>query len=126
MIQRPIGKRGLILFRAQFHHHSESIANGRTLGGQGAKDVQPLFNAVLHGQDDGNVPVVAGDYQVTLNSAGKRMTQAARLTERAPEDSPRPNRFRVFYRVQAEAIIILALGEKLGNRLFIEGEEVEP
>jgi hypothetical protein len=35
------------------------------------------------------------------------------------------NRFRVFYQVQAEAVIILALGEKVGNHLFIEGEEVE-
>ena len=44
--------------------------------------------------DDGNVQVPAGDYQVTLRSAGKTMTQAARLIERAPEDSPRPNRYR--------------------------------
>ena len=36
------------------------------------------------------------------------------------------NRFRVFYQVQAEAVILLAFGEKEGNRLFIEGEEVEP
>jgi hypothetical protein len=36
------------------------------------------------------------------------------------------NRFRVFYRVQTEAVILLALGEKEGNRLFVEGEEVEP
>jgi len=36
------------------------------------------------------------------------------------------NRFRVFYQVQGETVIILALGEKVGNRLFIEGEEVEP
>jgi hypothetical protein len=35
------------------------------------------------------------------------------------------NRFRVFYQVQAEAVILLALGEKEGNRLFVEGEEVE-
>jgi hypothetical protein len=36
------------------------------------------------------------------------------------------NRFRIFYQVQAEAVILLALGEKVGNRLFIEREEVEP
>jgi mRNA-degrading endonuclease RelE of RelBE toxin-antitoxin system len=36
------------------------------------------------------------------------------------------NRFRVFYQVQAETVILLAFGEKEGNRLFIEGEEVEP
>jgi hypothetical protein len=36
------------------------------------------------------------------------------------------NRFRVFYAVRAEAVILLAFGEKAGNRLFIEGEEVEP
>jgi mRNA-degrading endonuclease RelE of RelBE toxin-antitoxin system len=36
------------------------------------------------------------------------------------------NRFRVFYQVQAEAVILLAFGEKEGNRLFIEGEEVQP
>ena len=36
------------------------------------------------------------------------------------------NRFRVFYRVQAEEVILLAFGTKEGNRLFFEGEEVEP
>lgn len=36
------------------------------------------------------------------------------------------NRFRVFYRVADEEVILLAFGEKRGNRLFIEGEEVEP
>ena len=36
------------------------------------------------------------------------------------------HRFRVFYQVQAEEVILLALGEKVGNRLFIAGEEVEP
>jgi hypothetical protein len=35
------------------------------------------------------------------------------------------NRFRVFYQVQAEQVILLALGEKKGNRLFIGGKEVE-
>ena len=37
------------------------------------------------------------------------------------------NRFRVFYRVNYEGrqVVILAIGEKKGNRLFIGGEEVE-
>ena len=37
------------------------------------------------------------------------------------------NRFRVFYRVdtQAQTVRILAIGVKIGNRLFIGGEEVE-
>lgn len=35
------------------------------------------------------------------------------------------NRFRVFYRVQSEAVVLLAFGEKRGNRWSIEGEEVE-
>jgi mRNA-degrading endonuclease RelE of RelBE toxin-antitoxin system len=35
------------------------------------------------------------------------------------------NRFRVFYRVQEDVVVLLALGEKKGNRLLIEGEEVE-
>jgi hypothetical protein len=37
------------------------------------------------------------------------------------------NRFRVFYRVQGEAlrVDVLAIGEKRGNRLFIGGEEFE-
>ena len=37
------------------------------------------------------------------------------------------NRFRVFYRVDAEAheVHILAIGIKLGNRLLIGGEEFE-
>ena len=35
------------------------------------------------------------------------------------------NRFRVFYAVKGEEVILLAFGEKEGNRLFIEGEEVE-
>jgi len=36
------------------------------------------------------------------------------------------NRFRVFYKVQGHEVILLAFGEKEGNRLFIEGEELEP
>jgi hypothetical protein len=36
------------------------------------------------------------------------------------------NRFRAFYRVKNEEVILLAFGEKQGNRLFIEGEEVVP
>lgn len=37
------------------------------------------------------------------------------------------NRFRVFYRIDyvRHAVILLAIGEKIGNRLFIGGEEVE-
>jgi mRNA-degrading endonuclease RelE of RelBE toxin-antitoxin system len=37
------------------------------------------------------------------------------------------NRFRVFYRVDydEQKVVILAIGEKLGNRLLIGGEEVE-
>jgi len=37
------------------------------------------------------------------------------------------NRFRAFYRVDhdQQQVIILAIGEKVGNRLFIGGEEVE-
>src|SRR5262245_54661295 len=34
------------------------------------------------------------------------------------------NRFRAFYSVEGEAVILLALGEKKGNRLYIEGEGV--
>ena len=36
------------------------------------------------------------------------------------------NRFRVLYSVKGEEVILLAFGEKEGNRFFIEGEEVEP
>jgi hypothetical protein len=36
------------------------------------------------------------------------------------------NRFRAFYAVEDEEVILLALGEKKGNRLFIEDEEVKP
>jgi mRNA-degrading endonuclease RelE of RelBE toxin-antitoxin system len=35
------------------------------------------------------------------------------------------NSFRVFYTVEGENVILLAFGEKTGNRLWIEGEEVE-
>ena len=37
------------------------------------------------------------------------------------------NRFRAFYRIDHnnEQVILLALGEKIGNRLLIGGEEVE-
>jgi mRNA-degrading endonuclease RelE of RelBE toxin-antitoxin system len=37
------------------------------------------------------------------------------------------NRFRVFYRVDYDQkqVVILAIGEKVGNRLLIGGEEVE-
>lgn len=37
------------------------------------------------------------------------------------------NRFRVFYRINhdEQQVVILAIGEKIGNRLFISGEEVE-
>ena len=34
------------------------------------------------------------------------------------------NRFRVFYAVKGEEVILLAFGEKVRNRLFIDGEEV--
>jgi hypothetical protein len=36
------------------------------------------------------------------------------------------NRFRVFYRMQEDEVVVLAFGEKQGNRLFIKGKEVEP
>jgi len=37
------------------------------------------------------------------------------------------NRFRAFYRIDYDntQVILLAIGEKIGNRLFIGGEEVE-
>ena len=37
------------------------------------------------------------------------------------------NRFRVFYRIDYdhEQVVLLAIGEKIGSRLFIGGEEVE-
>jgi len=37
------------------------------------------------------------------------------------------NRFRAFYRVDYdnEQVVLLAIGEKIGNGLFIGGEEVE-
>jgi len=35
------------------------------------------------------------------------------------------NRFRVFYAVEGEEVILLAFAEKRGNRLFIGGEEVK-
>jgi hypothetical protein len=37
------------------------------------------------------------------------------------------NRFRTFYRVNDDnqQVIVLAIGEKMGSRLFIGGEEVE-
>ena len=37
------------------------------------------------------------------------------------------NRFRVFYRIDIDnqVVIILAIGEKIGNRLVIGGEEIE-
>jgi putative component of toxin-antitoxin plasmid stabilization module len=36
------------------------------------------------------------------------------------------NRFRVFYAVKGDEVVLLAFGEKKGNQLFIEGKEVEP
>jgi mRNA-degrading endonuclease RelE of RelBE toxin-antitoxin system len=37
------------------------------------------------------------------------------------------NRFRVFYRVEYDhqQVVILAIGEKMGNRLWIGGEEIK-
>ena len=37
------------------------------------------------------------------------------------------NRFRAFYRIDydKEQVILLAIGEKIGNRLFFGGQEVE-
>jgi mRNA-degrading endonuclease RelE of RelBE toxin-antitoxin system len=37
------------------------------------------------------------------------------------------NRFRVFYRIEydRQQVVILAIGEKIGNRLCIGGEEIE-
>lgn len=34
------------------------------------------------------------------------------------------NRFRAFYTVLENEVVILAIGEKHGNRLFINGEEI--
>jgi hypothetical protein len=36
------------------------------------------------------------------------------------------NRFRVFYAIKDEEVILLACGEKEGNRLFIEGRKIKP
>jgi hypothetical protein len=36
------------------------------------------------------------------------------------------NRFPVLYGISGSEVVLLAFGEKVGNRLFIEGEEVEP
>jgi hypothetical protein len=36
------------------------------------------------------------------------------------------NRFRAFYAIKGEEVILLAFGEKQGDRLMIEGKEVEP
>ena len=44
--------------------------------------------------DDGNAPVPAGEYKVTLLVGGKTLSQSGRIISRAPEDSPRPGRFR--------------------------------
>jgi hypothetical protein len=37
------------------------------------------------------------------------------------------NRFRAFYRIEYDLreVILLAVGEKMGSRLFIDGEEIE-
>lgn len=35
------------------------------------------------------------------------------------------NRLRVFYKVEGADVVLLALGEKRGNRLWIEGSEVK-
>jgi len=35
------------------------------------------------------------------------------------------NRFRVFYRVDGEDVVLLAFGKKIRNRLMISGQEVE-
>ena len=36
------------------------------------------------------------------------------------------NRFRVFYAIKGEEVILLAFGEKEGNHLLVEGREVKP
>ena len=36
------------------------------------------------------------------------------------------NRFRVLYSVKGQEVILLAFGEKVRNRLFVGGQEVEP
>jgi hypothetical protein len=36
------------------------------------------------------------------------------------------NRFRAFYAVKGNEVILLTFGEKEGSRLFIGGEEVKP
>jgi len=33
------------------------------------------------------------------------------------------NRFRVFYDVTGDTVLVLAIGQKVGNRLFVGGEE---
>lgn len=36
------------------------------------------------------------------------------------------NRFRVFYKLEGDEVVLLAFGQKEGSRLVIEGEEVKP
>jgi hypothetical protein len=52
-------------------------------------------NRVVWDLDDGNShPAVPGEYTVTLDAGGRKLTRTGTLLSRAPEDSPRPPRFR--------------------------------
>src|SRR5437899_877979 len=56
---------------------------------------QAGVNRVVWDLDDSaSHPAAPGDYVVTLEVSGQKLTQKATLLSRAPEDSPRPQRFR--------------------------------
>ena len=60
------------------------------------------------------------------NPQPQAVEKAGRVQSRMGASFRPVNPYRVFCAVRGEEITVLAFGEKQRNRLFIEGEEVEP
>ncbi len=69
-------------------------SSGKTLRNLSVTPKAGLNQAVWLLDDDAGAPLPAGDYRVTLRAGSKTLTQPAKILSRAPEDSPRPRRFR--------------------------------
>jgi hypothetical protein len=73
---------------------SISDASGKLVRTLTAPATAGLNRALWNLDDAQGNPAPAGDYTVTLEAAGTKQSGKATLLSRAPEDSPRPQRFR--------------------------------
>ncbi len=56
-------------------------------------------------------------FQITITADAESQLQAL------PEFEPRVGDLLVLYNVEAEEVVLLLVGRKLGNKLIVEGEE---